>query len=367
MFSEEALVRVAKRENNTKRSYLVLNCLQAKHIPALPGKTLEMFGALAGKVKTAYPDERILVIGFAETATAIGAHLAVDMDCMLMQTTREPIEGVEYLYFTESHSHATEQKVVKDDLDSVIGQIDRIVFAEDEVTTGNTIMKIVYLIKEGYQEHRVKFAVASLLNGMDEAALETYARQEIDVHYLVKTDHSRYSDIVQNIEMNGRYVTEYEMCPSVTETEIGGYVNGRRLTSGKAYREALEALSAQLEAKEAFVSGANYLVIGTEECMYPAIFAASCMEQAGCKVKCHSTTRSPIAVSEAQTYPLHCRYALRSMYDAERNTFIYDLDKYDRVYIITDATDDGAGKRDLLGALAESGNDDIRIVRWKAL
>ncbi len=36
MYKEEDLVRIAKRENNTKRKYLVVNRLQGKHIPVSP-------------------------------------------------------------------------------------------------------------------------------------------------------------------------------------------------------------------------------------------------------------------------------------------------------------------------------------------
>ena len=33
MYTEKQLVAVAKRENNTKRNYLVVNRLQGKHVP----------------------------------------------------------------------------------------------------------------------------------------------------------------------------------------------------------------------------------------------------------------------------------------------------------------------------------------------
>lgn len=108
MYSEEQLVRIAKRENNTKRSYLVVNRLQGKHVPVRPKEALSMFSELAGLVKEAYGGERLLLVGFAETATAIGAALAIELDTLYMQTTREEVPGAEYLYFSESHSHATE-------------------------------------------------------------------------------------------------------------------------------------------------------------------------------------------------------------------------------------------------------------------
>ena len=76
-------LRIAKRYNNPKRSYLLVNPLQAKHIPVSPAAALEMMGALGDQVAAKYPEAR-LVIGFAETATAIGAAVAARLgpDCL---------------------------------------------------------------------------------------------------------------------------------------------------------------------------------------------------------------------------------------------------------------------------------------------
>ena len=146
--TEKNLVAVAKRENNKKRNYLVVNKLQGKHIPVKGNDAFNIFDSLAQKLEKEYNNERLLIVGFCETATAIGARLAVYLNSGYMQTTREIIDNVQYLFFTESHSHATEQKLVKNDIDSVINNIDRIIFAEDEVTTGNTIMKIINIIEK---------------------------------------------------------------------------------------------------------------------------------------------------------------------------------------------------------------------------
>ena len=147
MYTAE-IVSVAKRDNNKKRNYLVLNRYQGKHIPASPEKALDMFSALAELVRRRYPGERLLVVGFAETATAIGETMAAELNTYAIHTTREQIPDGEYLYFTESHSHATEQKLVKNGLEEILEQTDRVVFAEDEVTTGNTIRKIILLMRE---------------------------------------------------------------------------------------------------------------------------------------------------------------------------------------------------------------------------
>ena len=109
--------------------------------------------------------------------------------------------------------------------------------------------------------------------------------------------------------------------------------------------------------------------------MYPALFVARELEELGKEVRCHSTTRSPIAVSKEEEYPLHTRYELRSLYDSDRVTYLYDIGNYDCTVIVTDAVnDDSERDRDedgdrrgidlLLGALHMSGNQNIYIVRW---
>ena len=202
MYREEDLVVIGKRVNNQKRSYLVIDPLQGKHIPVEPGKALGLFDALAAIIADRYQDERLLLIGFAETATAIGAETAIRMGAKYIQTTREQIPGVEYLFFTEAHSHASEQKLVKDDLDGIIDEIDRIIYIEDEVTTGNTILNIVNILEDLYGG-RLRFSVASLLNGMTEEHRKEYAERGIEIHYLLKTDHGNYSRIAENYRDNG--------------------------------------------------------------------------------------------------------------------------------------------------------------------
>ena len=94
--------------------------------------------------------------------------------------------------------------------------------------------------------------------------------------------------------------------------------------------------------------------------MYPALYVADRIEAQGKDVRFHATTRSPIAVSSAENYPLHTRYELSSFYDSSRTTYIYDLQKYDTVVIITDAQKDTAvGLESLYCALAASGNERV--------
>ena len=74
-YTADNILRIAKRFNNQKRTYLLVNPLQAKHIPVSPKASLGMMKALGDMLANKYPDTK-LVIGFAETATAIGAVVA---------------------------------------------------------------------------------------------------------------------------------------------------------------------------------------------------------------------------------------------------------------------------------------------------
>ncbi|MCM1578070.1 MAG: phosphoribosyltransferase domain-containing protein [Ruminococcus sp.] len=78
------LFAFAERENNPKRRNLIVNLLQAKHFPALPSQTLELFGRLGEKAGATLPAGKTLVIAFAETATALGAAAAAELAGMAM-------------------------------------------------------------------------------------------------------------------------------------------------------------------------------------------------------------------------------------------------------------------------------------------
>ena len=86
-YTSNNTLRIAKRFQNLKRPYLLVNPLQAKHIPVQPAAALDMMGTLGDLLARNYPETR-LVIGFAETATAIGAVVAerIAPECVYVHT-----------------------------------------------------------------------------------------------------------------------------------------------------------------------------------------------------------------------------------------------------------------------------------------
>ena len=356
-------VSLAKRENNMKRPYLILNKEQAKHYPSKPTDVSNHFNQLTQKVVAEMKGEKILVIGFAETATAIGSWIANGINAMYMQTTRESLDGLNYILFQEEHSHSTQQKIIKEDLDKVINDITGILFAEDEITTGNTILNGIAAINRAYPNNKIDFFVASILSCMSAQHTERFAQNNITHFFLEYFESKGFEDIVKDI-------------PQIPDSKFGEYtskdleylrfeanLNIRRLHRPTETEVLCNKLIKQIEGD---LKCENILVLGTEEFMYPAIRLAKKLEKNN-NVLCHSTTRSPLAPSNIEGYPVYSRHKLRSFYEANRTTFIYNLTKYDEVFIISDADlKDNLGLADLISALSYCGNKKITIVEWIA-
>lgn len=367
----EDLIKVAKRENNTKRSYLYVNPIQGKHVPVSPKLSLKLFSLLARKLEQHYPDETLLVIGFAETATAIGSAIAYKAKNVkyYMNTTREDIFGAEYLFFTESHSHATEQRLVINGLEEHLDKVDRIVFAEDEVTTGNTIEKLVNVLLKRFPDKVKKFGIVSILNSMPEERITQLESRNILCDFLHKIP-EQYR--IEEIEKYDFEPLETEMVKTSNRSgkyiELDNYWNSRVICKTEVLkRKSTEFVDSVMKAVQISEECAKVLVLGTEELMFPGMLLGKYIEEKypETEVKFHATTRSPIEVSSAEEYPLHRRTPLESLYEKDRKTFIYNLDRYDLVCIITDAVKlNPAGVHSLVGALEKLGNSNITFIKW---
>lgn len=353
------LVDICKRENNSKRNYLVLNRLQCKHYPSSPLDALELFKSLAYVVKPTVSGDRVLCVGFAETATAIGLEVAITLGYDYINTTREQL-NCKTFDFSEEHSHATEQRLAYVDL----SRYDRVLFVEDEVTTGKTILNIVNILRRVFP--KLKYSVASILNGMSKEQLEQYSQEGISVNYLRKIDNSMYSAIAERVNVSGlkseyynsRGVTYRSFTPSMYKG-----INTRNIVDVTEYSVQMDDLCNYIfdnVCRDILSKDTRICVIGTEEFMYPAIRVGENLEKEGYKVVSHSTTRSPIEVSSDRGYPLTSRCQLPSVYDANRVTYIYNLDVYDKVIIVTE---NNTNVNSLVKALKDKGNEDICVVK----
>jgi adenine/guanine phosphoribosyltransferase-like PRPP-binding protein len=352
------LIRLARRNYKSVRSYVIINPLQGKHLPVRPKKALNMMLRLSAMIKEKFGDERILCIGFAETATAIGAVAACVCGCDYIHTTRERISGVnDYFVFSESHSRFTEQKICSEKWETLIKNIDRIVFVEDEISTGKTIMAIITLLrKSGVVPESMHFAAASIVNVMNRENSLNFEEAGIQEICLLKTRNDQFDEIASAIEPDLSYLFAPGSLPEpagdIPFFELKGKEDPRRGVSVKRYMNACKRFAEELYRSLAIEEGGvkNILMLGTEEFMFPVLYAGKLFEEKNpnLTVYNHATTLSPISPLPDSVYPISAAYCLRSVYDGHRETFLYNLASYDMAVIATDTDLESEKLKDVL-------------------
>ena len=354
------LIRVAKREKNGIRPYLFVNPLQGKHIPVQPEKTMELCSHLGKVIHKHFPEERLLAIGFAETATAIGAAASMFAQNVrfLTQTTREEREGSEYVYFTESHSHAASQGLIVEGFEKTLVETDRILFIEDEVTTGNTIEKLINELRKRFPGHTLNFAILSIVNSMTEERLAYWQESGIPILYLLKIPHEYQAEQIEHYQYHPEEETKEgdEQLIRLFEYQFHGYRDPRFLLEKEGYIFICEKLyTAIMSAGLVAPDEREILVLGTEECMFPGLYFAwrLALEYPDKKIRFHATTRSPIQVSLDAGYPLQKRFPLSSLYASSRHTYVYNLTHYDAAFVLTDAPPKAMGAEAFAGPDAD--------------
>lgn len=344
MYTEKDLLRISKRLNNSHRSYLLINPLQAKHLPVSPTKTLQMMESLGWKLKKNYPETK-LVIGFAETATAIGAVVAkcLSQDCIYLTTTREaePADE-EAILFLEEHSHAKEQKLTRRNLKEYITNTETIMFVDDELSTGKTLRNMIKQMKSVYSEISDKRLIAvSLLNRVsdDDECLLRY--EGIETAWLLKLSEQDDENMLKDIKIEeGCIVKEEKLCLNHRYLPCAELLNFRiGVEIGTLFDNHQEMINCFTEKFRADLDECRSItVIGTEECMLPAILLGKRLESmlSDVVVRCKATTRSPIGISQQTEYPIKNGNKLDSFYESGRNTYLYAHEETDALVVVSD-------------------------------
>ncbi len=340
-YNEDDVIRLAKRINNNKRGYLIVDPLQGKHIPVSPSVVCEMSKAL-GELLLKTAGESRLIIGFAETATALGAIAAMSFpdDAVYLHTTREKIASGNIVSFCEEHSHAVDQIVECSYISSV--KTPTVIMIDDEISTGRTIENIVTGLRETFPFLKnVGFVIGSIINRMSGEVRERLLAENIEFVSLINTNAGDYEEQMKNIPVESPQTAE-----DIYSDYITCVLNARipDLRTGMTIAEMKQGIDIVCEEINDILSeicrGAErLLVLGTEECMTAAIETGKYIESrhSGMSVFTHSTTRSPIGINSEKDYPCRNGYILPSFYDSARTTFLYNIDSYDAVLLITDS------------------------------
>lgn len=176
---------VHRRDGNKKRNFVLVNKNLAKHYPCVAADTFRMCRQLAEKgfnSKDTCGD--IVVIAFAETATALGViaakrlkELSSERNVFLITTTREDLgKGFPVLEFQEEHSHASRQVMYFGSrIEEKLNSCTRLVIIDDELSTGGTILNLLDNIEKKCRLDKFASVEAwSLLNGMCGSDKEKY-------------------------------------------------------------------------------------------------------------------------------------------------------------------------------------------------
>lgn len=356
---DTSIITVEHRSNNSKRDFLFVNKQQCKHIPASPKGFMYMVNSLAEMYDNIREnkDARVVVIGFAETATAIATYLAMILgeQCEgLICTTRETPYikengtdvgenksngGVAYetvAEFLEEHSHAPSQSLIMRTMNGepVINfeSATHIIVIDDEITTGKTVLNLKEKLEEKFDISKAVFLVGSICNWQDTLERDNFWHSNIMANALINgnikdksmkmfddaNDDRVYvggdeikvdiSDKTSNaISIVDCRLSRQNRTIEQTNKERNGS-NGRvcieffnyaryGLSGSELKKGGFRERQLFNEIKQFIPKGVSSIrVIGTEECMILPILIGSELEYYGYSVICHSSTRSKIDV-----------------------------------------------------------------------
>jgi len=378
---EELFIMAARR--NKKRSFLFVSKILGKHLPIIPSKGLLTGSLLAAQYafKTAgmelgkefnlqakfteenpnvpeafIPSEMSpVIIGFAETATALGqAFFSAFKKADYFHTTREMISNEDpVITFEEEHSHATSHRCYIST--NLLNNGREIVLVDDEMSTGKTAINIIRSIQAEFP--RDIYSVVSILDWRSDEDVQKFKKLEDELEIKINcvsllrgkftvSGHSPESkpyteeqafDLPEP-KVNKIYVDHIN--PIRSSSYFGGELKEipYAATSGRfgmdeIARDLLDVIILDVAAKlSAMSQGKRVLCVGTGEFMYIPMKTAALM----CgNVSYQSTTRSPIHIVNKDGYGARYGMAFPNPEDLEIQHYLYNVApfQYEEVFI----------------------------------
>ncbi|WP_346045969.1 phosphoribosyltransferase family protein [Actinomadura chokoriensis] len=357
-----SLVGLAVRRN-PRRAHLLVSAVLGKHVPtdprlvygsglllgdlvrarlrgedaAHPGSLLpDALGGAPGaaaRLRDLMRAPRVpvdaIVLGYAETATALGHSVADALGgAYYLHSTRRPVPGfATYGGFEEEHSHATSHLLLPADA----AMLDRdvpVVLVDDELSTGRTVLNTIEALHAVRpRDHYVLAALVDLRGPGDRARMDDLADRlgtRIDAVALA----GGHVELPEGILAAGQALVA-GLCGDsavpdgppfkVTRAELewpAGLPDGGRHGFQPEHRARLEkdlarmadVLAAELDAVS------RVLVLGFEELMYAPLRLAEALADAlpSVDVRYSTTTRSPVLAVDDPGYAIRTRLVFPS-------------------------------------------------------
>ncbi|WDV45597.1 phosphoribosyltransferase family protein [Clostridiaceae bacterium M8S5] len=407
---------------NLKRKFLFVSKVLGKHIPVNPKISL-LTGRLLGhkyieetyKINQKVSDlcdimnknecsenqyeqilnekidlpEETLIIGFAETATALG-HSFFDSfkdKAHYIHTTRDTIlTNNKPISFEEEHSHATSHMIYPIDT-SILKSDIPIVFVDDEITTGKTTINIIESIQKKYP--RKRYTIVSILDWRSKQDKEYFIKKEEELGVKIDTVSLVSGEIDYYDIKAGFFKDNNVLNDAINKTEIK-YINLEDI-----FTDTIKAISKDTngntndcdylrftgrfgidsidnnkidnisricgENLKNIRTGSKTLCLGTGEFMYIPMLIASYMGEG---VLYHSTTRSPVYPSDDIGYALQNKYTFQSMKDSNIENYVYNIPQnyYDDIFIFIEREGLNLSTDTLIQAMKKTGAKTIYIV-----
>lgn len=261
-----SLVGLAVRRN-PRRAHLLVSRVLGKHVPtdpdavyatgrhlgelvvrALVGPGEPVLAAGMGEVgamRKRGAREQVVVLGYAETATALGHVVADVVAAPYLHSTRRRVEQVVPLGgFEESHSHAADHLLLPADpqLLAVLDGDGPLVLVDDEISTGSTALHTIEALQQAHPRRRYVLAtLVDLRSEADRARMADAARAhgvQIDVVALATGSVDLPDDVLARGE---RVVSAQE---ASRESSSGAAREG----AGEAFQEVSLEVSLQEES-----------------------------------------------------------------------------------------------------------------------
>lgn len=366
---EKQLFYVGKRDRNEKRNFLFISKLLGKHIAVSPD-VVKASGYLLSSLKYGFEnksyiscieglgvpsyceradDSNILVIGFCETATALGMSVASSIKGSdYITTTREQIIGIKNLLkFEEQHSHASTHCMYSDSLH--FNNYKEIIFVDDEITTGQSLLNIIAEIVKICSIR--KFSILTILDWRNDEMRRYFKdysskiKAEITVYSLLDGNIKHTSNTIYcNSELtyvntettaNSLNIFRRMMVPTINNATTSYVVQTGRFGVNSNDIDEVEELSRIAAHRIAGTIGnvTNIIVLGHGENIYIPSRIAAYLFKMGYKVAFKTTSRTPIycdgeIIKDAVVfYDRGIKYHFYNRVEAE---------EYDKVIMITE-------------------------------
>jgi len=323
----EDLVGLAVRRN-PRRAHLLVSSVLGKHVPVDPlyvYATGRRLGTLVQKVLTGDAGEP-LVLGYAETATALGHVVADQVDAAVLHSTRRPVGGVAPVGgFEEEHSHATSHLLLPDgEFAPLLAGAGPLVLVDDELSTGTTVLNTIRALHaEHPREHYVIAALVDLRSDDDRARMAAVAA-ELGVRLDAVALAAGRVELPEGLLETGQaLVTELDAVrrsagPSLSRGEVtrlaAPWPHGVREGGRHGFRPHHPAFLRAVEETAAAVRDVLPVgpvhVLGFEELMYAPLCVATALSPLHDDAVTYSTTtRSPVLAVDEPGYAIRTQLA----------------------------------------------------------